>query len=151
MEHLAELGRLADTAGAVIVASMTQQLERPDSATYLGKGKVEELATLGVERDATVVIFDDELTPAQGKNLEEQLGKRVVDRAELILDIFAHARGAAEAKMQVELGAARVLAAATDADVDPPREVPRRHRRARSRRNAARDATGGWSASASRS
>ena len=82
---------------------MTQQLEHPDSATYLGKGKVEELSTLASERDATVVIFDDELSPAQGKNLEEQLGKRVVDRAELILDIFATRARTAEAKMQVEL------------------------------------------------
>jgi GTP-binding protein HflX len=100
---LAELGRLADTAGALVVASMTQQLERPDSSTYLGSGKVEELKQLCEERDATLVLFDDELSPAQGKNLELALGKRVVDRAELILDIFATRARSAEAKLQVEL------------------------------------------------
>jgi GTP-binding protein HflX len=82
---------------------MTQQLERPDSSTYLGKGKVEELKQLCEEREATLVLFDDELSPAQGKNLELALGKRVVDRAELILDIFATRARSAEAKMQVEL------------------------------------------------
>jgi GTP-binding protein HflX len=102
-EHLAELARLVDTAGAVVVASLTQQLERPDPATYLGKGKVEELATLVGERGATLIVFDDALSPAQGKNLEEALGKRVVDRSELILDIFATRARSAEAKMQVEL------------------------------------------------
>jgi GTP-binding protein HflX len=102
-EHLAELARLTDTAGATIVASLTQQIERPDSATYLGKGKVEELASLAEERGASLIVFDDELSPAQGKNLEEVLGKRVVDRAELILDIFATRARSAEAKMQVEL------------------------------------------------
>lgn len=82
---------------------MTQQLERPDSSTYLGKGKVEELKQLCEEREATLVLFDDELSPAQGKNLELALGKRVVDRAELILDIFATRARSAEAKIQVEL------------------------------------------------
>lgn len=102
-EHIAELARLADTAGAVVVASITQQIERPDPATFLGSGKVEELAALIAEREATLVIFDDELTPAQGKNLETILAKRVVDRAELILDIFATRARTAEAKLQVEL------------------------------------------------
>ena len=102
-EHLAELARLADTAGANVVASITQQLERPDPATYLGSGKVEELQALVADREATLIIFDDELSPAQGKNLEEALSKRVVDRAELILDIFATRARTAEAKMQVEL------------------------------------------------
>ena len=82
---------------------MTQQLESPDAATYLGSGKVAELATLAEERDATLIVFDDELSPAQGKNLEAALGKRVVDRAELILDIFATRARTAESKLQVEL------------------------------------------------
>lgn len=86
-----------------MVASITQQLERPDPATYLGKGKVEELRALVSDREASLIVFDDELSPAQGKNLEEALGKRVVDRAELILDIFALRARSAEAKMQVEL------------------------------------------------
>ena len=102
-EHLEELGRLADTAGALVVGEMTQQIERPDPATYIGSGKLEELKALIAEREATVVIFDDELTPAQGKNLEQALTTRVIDRAELILDIFAVRARSAEAKMQVEL------------------------------------------------
>ena len=102
-DHLAELARLADTAGVVVVASLTQQLERPDPATYLGSGKVDELRGLIEERRATLVVFDDALSPAQGKNLEQQLNVRVVDRAELILDIFATRARTAEAKMQVEL------------------------------------------------
>ncbi|MBW7933387.1 MAG: GTPase HflX [Gemmatimonadaceae bacterium] len=102
-EHLEELARLADTAGAVVVGEMTQHLERPDSAPYIGSGKLEELKALVADRDASLVIFDDELTPAQGKNLEQALTKRVIDRAELILDIFAIRARSAEAKMQVEL------------------------------------------------
>jgi len=102
-EHLEELGRLADTAGALVVGELTQQLDRPDPATYIGSGKLDELKTLIAEREATVVIFDDELSPAQGKNLEQALTKRVIDRAELILDIFAIRARSAEAKMQVEL------------------------------------------------
>lgn len=102
-EHLEELERLADTAGAVVVGTLTQQLDRPDPATYVGRGKVEELKAMVAEREATLVIFDDELSPAQGKNLEGELGKRVIDRAELILDIFATRARSAEARMQVEL------------------------------------------------
>lgn len=102
-EHLEELERLADTAGAAVVGTLTQQLDRPDPSTYIGRGKVEELKSMMVEKDATLVIFDDELSPAQGKNLEGELGKRVIDRAELILDIFAVRARSAEARMQVEL------------------------------------------------
>lgn len=102
-EHLEELARLADTAGAVVVGTLTQQLDRPHPATYLGSGKVDELKQLIVELQATLVIFDDELTPAQGKNVEEIVGTRVMDRAELILDIFATRARSSEARMQVEL------------------------------------------------
>ncbi len=102
-EHLEELGRLADPAGAEVVGELTQQLDRPDSATYIGSGKLEELKEMIADNEASVVIFDDELTPAQGKNLEQALTKRVIDRAELILDIFAIRARSAEAKMQVEL------------------------------------------------
>ncbi len=102
-EHLEELERLADTAGGIVVGTLTQQLDRPDSATYIGRGKVDELKAMLVENDATLVIFDDELSPAQGKNLEGELGRRVIDRAELILDIFATRARSAEARMQVEL------------------------------------------------
>ena len=102
-EHLEELEQLVDTAGAVVVGSLTQQIDRPNPATYLGKGKIEELGVLIEEMNATLIIFDDELTPAQGKNVEDATGKRVMDRAELILDIFATRARTSEAKLQVEL------------------------------------------------
>ena len=102
-EHLDELERLTDTAGAIIVGEVTQQLDKPHAATYLGAGKIEELRKKVVETEATVVVFDDELSPSQSKNIEDAIGQRVVDRAELILDIFATRARTAEAKMQVEL------------------------------------------------
>jgi GTPase len=102
-EHLEELERLADTAGAVVVGRVTQQIERPNPATYLGKGKIEELSRIISDTGATLIIFDDELTPAQGKNIEDATGQRVIDRAELILDIFATRARSSEARMQVEL------------------------------------------------
>ncbi|MBK8249448.1 MAG: GTPase HflX [Gemmatimonadetes bacterium] len=102
-EHLAELAQLADTAGAQIVGTLTQQLDRPNPSTYLGKGKLEELATLATDLGASLLIFDDELSPSQAKNVEEAVGKRVMDRAELILDIFATRARSNEARMQVEL------------------------------------------------
>jgi len=102
-EHLRELGRLADTAGADIVGELTQQLDRPHPGTYLGKGKIDELRQLVSSTDASLIIFDDELSPSQGKNVEDAVGTRVVDRAELILDIFATRARSSEAKMQVEL------------------------------------------------
>jgi len=86
-----------------VVGSITQQIDRPNPATYLGKGKIEELGTLIDEKNATLIIFDDELTPAQGKNVEDATGKRVMDRAELILDIFATRARTSEARLQVEL------------------------------------------------
>ena len=102
-EHLEELARLADTAGAVVVGTLTQQLDRPHPGTYLGKGKVDELKQRVIELGATLVIFDDELSPAQGKNIELMVNTRVMDRAELILDIFATRARSSEAKMQVEV------------------------------------------------
>lgn len=102
-EHLEELTRLADTAGAEVVGEVVQQIDRPNSATYLGKGKVEELKGRIAETDATLLLFDDELSPSQGKNIEDLTGLRVMDRAELILDIFATRARSGEAKMQVEL------------------------------------------------
>ena len=102
-EHLEELQRLADTAGAEVVGTLTQQLERPHPGTYLGSGKLEELEAKATELNATLIIFDDELSPSQGKNIEDAVSRRVMDRAELILDIFATRARSNEAKMQVEL------------------------------------------------
>ena len=102
-DHLRELEELADTAGAVVVGELMQQIDRPDPRTYLGSGKIDELRDRVDATQATLVIFDDELSPSQGKNIEDAIGKRVMDRAELILDIFATRARTAEAKMQVEL------------------------------------------------
>jgi GTP-binding protein HflX len=102
-EHLDELARLADTAGATIVGRMTQRIQGPTPALYLGKGKVEDVRVAAEEAGATLLLFDEELSPVQGKNLEKALNLRVMDRAELILDIFATRARSNEAKMQVEL------------------------------------------------
>ena len=102
-EHLAELARLADTAGAVVVGTLRQRLDAPHPKYYIGEGKALELRERVLETGATLVIFDEQLTPAQGKNLETLVGTRVMDRSELILDIFATRARTAEAKMQVEL------------------------------------------------
>ena len=100
-----ELARLADTAGAEVFARLTQQKENPDVRTYIGKGKVEELAKLCENNGVDVVVFDDELSPSQIKNLENDLGGdvRVIDRSMLILDIFALHAVSGEGKTQVEL------------------------------------------------
>ena len=102
-EHLEELGRLTDTAGARVVAVLIQRLSAPHPRYFIGEGKAEQLRKVAREREATVVIFDDELTPAQGKNLEDLLDIRVMDRTELILDIFATRARTNEAQLQVEL------------------------------------------------
>jgi GTPase len=85
------------------VGALTQNIDRPHPATYLGSGKIEELRQVVEDKGATLVIFDDELSPSQGKNIEDAIGRRVLDRAELILDIFAIRARSSEARMQVEL------------------------------------------------
>jgi len=102
-EHLDELGRLADTAGAEVVGRTYQRIEAPTPNWYLGQGKVEELKGVLQRTGSTLVLFDEALSPVQGTNLEQALAVRVMDRTELILDIFAIGARSAEAKMQVEL------------------------------------------------
>ncbi len=102
-DPLDELQGLADTAGAIVVAGMTQRREKPDTATFLGKGKVEELITLCEFHAADVVLFDNDLSPAQVRNLEQTLKVKVLDRTELILDIFASRAQTYEARLAVEL------------------------------------------------
>jgi GTPase len=103
-EHaLDELAGLAKAAGADVVLRVLQERPRPDPATFLGSGKVLSLAAACEELDADVVIFDNELTPAQLRNLEEKLDRKVVDRTQLILDIFARRARTREGKLQVEL------------------------------------------------
>jgi len=104
---LDELALLADTAGAEVVARELQRRDTPDPATYVGKGKVEELRGLVDGLDVDVVVFDDELSPAQQRNLERALGVDVVDRVALILDIFAQHATSGEGMVQVELAQLR--------------------------------------------
>jgi GTP-binding protein HflX len=102
-EHLDELAQLVDTAGADVVARVSQQVVSPNPATLIGEGKVEELKETVVDAGASLIVVDEELTPVQGANLERELEVRVMDRAEVILDIFATRARSHEAKLQVEL------------------------------------------------
>jgi GTP-binding protein HflX len=102
-EELSELRELLRTAGVAVVGELVQQRERPHANSYLGSGKLEELKVLAAEIDANVIACDDELSPRQERTLEETLGLAVVDRTEIILDIFARHAGSAEGKLQVEL------------------------------------------------
>ncbi len=102
-DPLAEITGLAETSGALVLGSMTQRREKPDTTTYLGKGKVEELARLVEFHAADVVLFDNDLSPGQRRNLEKELKVKVLDRTELILDIFATHAKTYEARLAVEL------------------------------------------------
>ncbi|MEW5797226.1 MAG: GTPase HflX [Candidatus Zixiibacteriota bacterium] len=103
LQSLQELRRLANTAGAAVLAERVQVRPRPDPAFYIGRGLVEELRVQLSESEANCVIFDDPLSPAQQRNLEETLDTKVIDRPVLILDIFASGARTAAARMQVEL------------------------------------------------
>ncbi len=102
-DSLRELALLADTAGARVTDQVVQQIDRPNAATYLGSGKVMELAALAEERETDLLIFDDDLSPNQLRNLERSIGRKLIDRSALILDIFARHARTATAKTQVEL------------------------------------------------
>src|SRR4051794_5419559 len=104
---LDELSALVDTAGADEVARVVQRRDRPDPATFVGKGKAAELRDLSLEVDSDTVVFDDELTPAQQFNLEKILGRTAIDRTAVILDIFAQNAHSQEGKAQVELALLR--------------------------------------------
>jgi len=106
---LDELGGLAEAAGATVVLRVLQERPRPDPSTFLGKGKIATLAASCAETDAGVVIFDSELTPAQLRQIEEQVGRKIIDRTQLILDIFARRARTREGKMQVELAQLKYL------------------------------------------
>ena len=104
-----ELVGLADAAGATVVLRMLQDRPKPDPALFIGSGKVASLAAACAEADVDVVIFDNELTPAQLRQLEERLERKVVDRTQLILDIFARRARTREGKWQVELAQLKYL------------------------------------------
>lgn len=102
-DHLEELAMLADTAGAVVVDRVIQEREKIDPAFYIGEGKAEDLAAIAQESHLDLLIFDDDLSPAQVRNLERLSDKKILDRSGLILDIFARRAKTREARTQVEL------------------------------------------------
>jgi len=102
-EYMDELSFLTETAGAVAMKRFTQKLQHPDSKTFVGKGKLEEIKTYITLKEIQVVIFDDELSGSQISNIEKILDTKVIDRSDLILDIFAARAKTAQAKLQVEL------------------------------------------------
>ena len=108
-QSIEELSELARTAGADVVGRTTQKLEHPNVATYVGKGKLEEVKEAGKVLGANVVIFDDELSPSQQRNLERELGTKVIDRTALILDIFATRAHTREGRLQTSLAQMQYL------------------------------------------
>ena len=104
---LNELEELARTAGAEVLARLTQNRDKPDNATYVGKGKLQEIKEFCSVNGADLVIFDCELTPSQQRNIENEADVRVIDRTTLILDIFAARARSGEGKLQVELAQLR--------------------------------------------
>ncbi len=108
-DSLAELRELAATAGARVVDTVTQKLEHPTAPYYIGKGKAEEVAAVCAEHGAGSIIFDDELSPAQGRNLETITSVKILDRTQLILDIFARRARSREGRLQIELAQLQYL------------------------------------------
>ncbi len=108
-EYLDELEMLADTAGAAVMKRFVQKLPGANSRTYVGPGKLEEIAAYTKDNEIDTVIFDDELSPAQQRNIEERLKIKILDRTSLILDIFAGRAQTAYAKTQVELAQYKYL------------------------------------------
>src|SRR5438132_455151 len=106
---LDELGGLAEAAGAQVVLRVLQERPKPDPSTYLGAGKIETLAASCAETNTDVVIFDSELTPAQLRHIEEEVDRKIIERTQLILDIFARRARAREGKLQVELAQLKYL------------------------------------------
>ena len=102
-EHLDELEKLIETAGGVVVAKILAKRTAPDAATWIGSGKAEEIKRLAEKQNVSLIVFDDELSPAQTRNLEKIIDTKVIDRSALILDIFAGRARSREARTQVEL------------------------------------------------
>lgn len=109
IEYLDELAFLADTMGLEVVRSFTQRLEKPDKRSFVGKGKLEEIQTYIKVEEVDVIIFDDDLSPSQLRNLEKELNVKIYDRSLLILDIFLSRAQTAQAKTQVELARSTYL------------------------------------------
>ncbi|MBB6128571.1 GTPase HflX [Mucilaginibacter lappiensis] len=108
-EYLEELEFLVATAGGETITSFTQKLQRPDRATFVGSGKLEDIKAFVIEKEIDMVVFDDELSPSQLRNIERELQVKILDRNNLILDIFANRAQTAQAKTQVELAQLQYL------------------------------------------
>lgn len=108
-DSLDELRELANSAGAEVVETVTQKLQKPTAPYYIGKGKAELIKDSLQDRQVTSIIFDDELSPAQGRNLETLLARKVIDRTQLILDIFAQRARSREGRLQIELAQLQYL------------------------------------------
>ncbi len=108
-EHLDELAFLAETAGAIAIRNFVQKMDLPSKKTFVGKGKLEEIADFVKANDIDIVIFDDELSPSQLRNIEKVIERKILDRSNLILDIFASRAQTANAKTQVELAQLQYL------------------------------------------
>jgi GTP-binding protein HflX len=108
-EYLEELAFLVETAGGLTVKSFTQKMQRPERATFVGTGKLEEIKEFVTAEEIDIVVFDDELTPSQLRNIENELQVKILDRSNLILDIFANRAQTAQAKAQVELAQLQYL------------------------------------------
>src|SRR6266513_4567303 len=108
-DSMEELRELANSAGAEVVDTVTQQLPKPTAPFYIGKGKAEAIKESVQSRGVTSVIFNDELSPAQGRNLENLLSRKVLDRTQLILDIFAQRARSSEGRLQIELAQLQYL------------------------------------------
>ena len=108
-EYLEELEFLVETAGGLTVKTFTQKMQRPDRATFVGTGKLEEIKEYVQAEEIDIVVFDDELSPSQLRNIENELQVKILDRSNLILDIFANRAQTAQAKAQVELAQLQYL------------------------------------------
>ena len=121
-ESLAELARLAETAGLMVVGQASQRLNHPNSATYIGQGKLEEVKAVASELDADLILFDDELRPRHQRELEKYFGDdmRVLDRTALILDIFCLTCRYARRQIAGRASPTRISSATAHPNVDPP-------------------------------
>ena len=130
-ESLDELQTLAESAGAKVVGQVTQVRSALDSATFLGSGKVEEIAATVKAEEIDTVIFDQELTPTQLRNLERRIEAKIIDRTQLILDIFARRARTSEGQLQVELAQLNYLLPRLAGRGHTDVAAGRRHRNAR--------------------
>ncbi len=133
-EHsMEELASLTKTADGTVLTRITQKRNRADAATYIGKGKVDELKALCEELEADLVIFNDELSPSQLKSLATAIEAKIIDRTQLILDIFAKRAKTREGKLQIELATASIRAAASERTRNQSLKTRRRNRDERAR------------------